>query len=79
MFATEDKLINVVTAEVAKECVKAWEDLGLNTTTFTSDDKKLVLVAGWGKQGDVALATEFVPAVTKPKAAANTKETAHAK
>ena len=72
MFATEDKLINVVTAEVAKECVKAWEDLGLNTTTFTSDDKKLVLVAGWGKQGDVALATEFVPSA-KPKAASTTK------
>lgn len=71
MFASEEKLLVSCTPEEAKQYTKAWSDLGLGTATFTSDDKKLVIVVGWGGVSEVAEASEFTPSVkpTKKEAA----------
>lgn len=65
MLLTDTGIIKPVSAEKAKEYVKAYSDLGLNTSTFTSDDKKLVLVLATGEAGALALASDFVPAAPK--------------
>lgn len=71
MFASEDKLLVSCSPEDAKQYVKAWGDLGLSVSTFTSDDKKLVIVVGWGGVSEVAEASTFTPSAkpTKKEAA----------
>lgn len=63
MIAMENLLVVAKPVAEAKAFVKGYEEGGLEVSTFTSDDKKLVLVVATGSATDVALATEFVPPV----------------